>query len=412
MADAELTAPARTRTAAAPRPPAVIAGAIGSTVSIAHSLGRAGIPVRVLNAGLPTLASASRYCQEVIDVGPGPGVAERWLEWLERDAPRGAVVLPSGDEGVELISRHRDRLQDLGFRLPETAGDVSLAMLDKERTYELARRFEIPCPKTWRVTDAADLSVVASEVVFPCALKPLHSHLFAKHFSTKVLLATNGAELQHALEQTSRLGLAMLVTEIIPGPEPLTWTYSTHLDGDGVPLYELTRQKLRSLPVHFGTNCYVVTRRNDAVAALGRHFLEAVGMRGMAHVEFKWDFHANQYKLIECNHRFVAVTELLRRAGLDVALFAYCRAAGLSPPLMDHWREDTRLWFPGRDVQAARDYREAGELSWRRWLRTLAHRRIYTPYFAWDDPGPSVAHGTRRLRRVVVRANSSARRTS
>lgn len=391
------------------RPPAVIAGAIGSTVSLARSLGRAGVPVYVLSPGLPTLARASRYCKEVFDVGSAPGVIDRWLEWLEHHGPEGAVILPSGDEGLELIVRHRDRLLARGFRLPETAGDVSLAMLDKARSYELGRAAGIPCPRTRTVATLADLEGIADELDFPCALKPLHSHLFAKYFPTKVLIAADEAALTSALEQTTALGLEMLVTEIIPGSDALTWSYTTHLDDHGTPLYELTRNKLRSHPIHFGTNSYVVTRRNPEVAALGLRFLRSVGLRGMAHVEFKWDARDGQLKLIECNHRFVAVTELFHRAGLDVALFAYCRAVGITPPAMDTWREGTRLWFPYRDARAAQEYRQAGELTYRQWVRSLAHRRIYTPVFAWDDLGPSLLHLSLKVRRGVARSLRAAR---
>ncbi len=382
------------------RPPAVIAGAIGPTVSLTQSLGRAGVPVIVLSPGLPTLARASRYCRRVVDVGSSPGVIERWLEWLERDGPDGAVILPSGDEGLELIVRHRDRLLSRGFRLPETAGEVSLAMLDKARSYELGRAGGVPCPRTRTVSTLADLQGVSDELDFPCALKPLHSHLFAKHFpGVKLLIVADEGELVAALEQTTAFGLEMLVTEIIPGTDSCTWSYTTHIDEHGEPLYALTRNKLRSHPIHFGTNSYVVTRRNPEVAAMGLKFLRSVGLRGMAHVEFKWDVRDGQLKLIECNHRFVAVTELFRRAGLDVALFTYCRALGIAPPPMDNWREGTRLWFPDRDTRAAQEYRAAGELTYRQWIRSLAHGRLYTPFFAWDDPGPSVAHWWPKVRR-------------
>ena len=390
----------------AERPPAIIAGGIGSTSALVRSLGRAAVPVTVLSTGVPTLASASKYCGEVVDVGAGPGIVDRWLAWLEESAPPGAVVLPSGDEGVELIVRHRQRLEAAGFRLPETSGDVSLAMLDKSRTYELSRAGGIPCPQTWTVNGSGDLGPILESVMFPCALKPVHSHLFAKHFSTKVLLAADAAGLEAAVGQTSLLGLEMLVTEIIPGPDTNTWAYSTHLDAGGRPLYELTRNKLRSLPIHFGTNCYIVTRRNDAVVEAGRRFLAAVGLRGMAHVEFKWDPRDERFKLIECNHRFVAVTELLRRAGLDVALFAYLHAIGEPTPPMDRWREGTRLWFPERDFLAACDYRASGELTWPGWVGSLARPRVYTPHFSWDDPGPSIAHWkpkAARLGRRVLR---------
>jgi D-aspartate ligase len=386
-----------------PLPPVVIAGAIGSTLSITRSLGRAGAPVHVLSPGLRSLAAASRFCREVVDVGAAPGVVGRWLAWLEAEGPAGAVILPSGDEGLELIVRHRGRLEAAGFRMPETAGEASLAMLDKARTYTLAREAGIPCPTTWTVTDRASVDAVRGELRYPCALKPLHSHLFAKHFAEKILLADDEAQLVAALDRTSEHGLQMLVTEIIPGPDRCTWAYSTHLDSDGRPLFGLTRTKLRAHPIHFGTNCYAEARRNAEVAELARRFLSAVGLRGMAHVEFKWDARDGRYKLIECNHRFVAVTELLRRSGLDVARFAYLRALGRPTPPMDAWREGTRLWFPERDVQAARHYRAAGELTWRQWIRTLCHARVYTPYLVWDDPRPSLRHWTPKLRSALAR---------
>lgn len=373
--------------------PAVIAGGIGSTISVVRSLGRAGIPVTVLSAGERSLASASRYCGALVTVGTEPGVVDRWLAWLERDGPRGAVILPSGDEGVELVVRHRERLLALGYRVSESAGDASLAMLDKTRTYQLARQIGVPCPRTWTIDDDASLIAARRELTYPCALKPVHSHLFAKHFPTvKVLRAQNREELDAALAKTRPLGLQMLVTEIIPGPDHATWTLSTYLDEESRPLFALTRNKLRSQPIGFGTNCYLVSRQHPAVAELGLRFLQGVGLRGMAHVEFKWDPRDRQYKLIECNHRFVAVQELLRRAGLDVALLAYQRALGERPAFSGQWREGVRLWFPRRDVQAAVDYRCAGDLTWPAWLRSLAYPgRVYTPVLALDDPMPSVA---------------------
>lgn len=388
--------------------PAVIVGGIGSTVSLVRSLGRAGVPVQVLGGGRETLAGASHFCRSVTHLGPGPGMVDRWLLWLENEGPRGAVLLPSGDEGVELIAGHRDRLERAGFRLPPTAGETSLAMLDKARTYELARDVGIPCPQTWTVAGEGDLDSIRDQLTYPCALKPLHSHLFSKHFpQAKVLVAHDEAELAEFIRETGRLSLEMLVTEIVAGPERFTWTFSTYLDEDGRPLFGMTRNKLRSEPIHFGTNCYVVTRRNPEVARLGLEFLQRIGLRGIAHVEFKWDAGDRTYKLMECNHRFVNPQEVIRRAGVDVALLAYQRALGIDSGPMPQWREGVRLWWPERDFRAAVAYRREGETSWRKWVRSLLHRPIYTPRLALDDPGPTVLMGARRLKRGIERLRTA-----
>ena len=54
----------------------------------------------------------------------------------------------------------------------------------------------------------------------PVALKPRHSHLFARHFGvgTKVFVAHDVGELEAHPGARGRLGIEMLVTEIDPGP--------------------------------------------------------------------------------------------------------------------------------------------------------------------------------------------------
>lgn len=385
-------------------PPAVILGGIGSTVTLVRSLGRHGVPVHVLGAGAQTLATASRFCHASFDVGGGPGLHERWWRWLEEEGPAGAVLLPSGDDGVEFLVAYRDRLEEAGFHLPPTAGDVSLAMLDKARTYALAREVGVPCPRTWTVSTEADVAAIAGELPYPCALKPLNSHLFAAHFpGIKLFTADDESQLLDSLRLTAEAGVEMLVTEIVKGPEHFTWTYSAFLDDDGRPLFGLTRNKLRSEPVHFGTNCFVVTRRNAAVEELGLAFLQGVGMRGLAHVEFKWDATDGTYKLIECNHRFVNAQEVIRRAGLDFAVLVYRRALGEDIGAPPPWREGVRLWWPERDLKAALAYRREGSLTLRQWVRSLMHAPIYSPRFAVDDPGPTALMGARRLQRLLQR---------
>ena len=52
----------------------------------------------------------------------------------------------------------------------------------------------------------------------------------------------------------------------------------------------------------------------------------------MGNVEFKRDTRDGRLKLIECNHRFTAANELVRRAGIDLARIAYDRACGDDVP--------------------------------------------------------------------------------
>lgn len=391
--------------------PAVVLGGTGAALSITRSLGRAGIPVHVLATESLSVARASRYCASFVTVGSGDGIQSRWLSWLESEAPPGAVVLPTSDEGVELVVRHAERLRALGFRLLDYAGETSLAMLDKERTYALAREVDVGCPRTWVVRDEDDLRRASDEFPYPCALKPIESHKFAKHFSKKVFFADDYAQLSAALEQTLALGVEMLVTEIIPGPDDSNWAYRTYIDNAGEPLFQITTQRLRSRPIHFGTNCYLVTRWDQEVADAGLRFLQGIGLRGLAYVEFKRDSRDGSLKLIECNHRFGAAQEVVRRAGIDVSLLAYRRALDEPTPPVSSWREGVRLWFPLRDFKAAREYRRHGELTWPRWLASLLRPPVYLPVFAFDDVRPTAHHLHKRLSRVLRKQLLSRRST-
>ncbi len=377
--------------------PAVVLGGAGAALSITRSLGREGIPVYVLGHAGRSLAGASRYCTEFIDFGERDGQIEVWMEWLRTAAPAGAAILPCGDAGIELVASHNEELRALGLYPLQNAGDASLAMLDKEASYEIARAHDVPAPRTWPVRTAAELEAVADELVYPCALKPLHSHRFAEHFSVKLFVAADLGDLREALERTQAHDLQMTITEIIPGPDDQVWGFSTFIDDEGELLFELTKRKLRSYPVHFGVGSYHLISWDPDVAEVGARFLRGAGLRGMANVEFKRDARDGSLKLIECNHRFMASNETLRRAGVNVPLIAYRKALG-QPVTVGPWRSGVRLWMPSLDIRSASEMRAEGDLTWPRWVASLVRWPLYMHVFSFGDLRPSVVNMARRAR--------------
>ena len=179
-------------------------------LQVQRRLARAG--VSVWGVGGPNgLLRYSRHTRGYASLGSKfleDNVYERWLEWLEDGAPRGAVLLPCTDEGLELVVRHRTTLEDLGYVPIEANDDVLAAMLDKERTYELARRVGIQTPATVTLRTGDDLAAVADQLEYPCAIKPLHSNLFARHFGdrNKLLVARDPGELRTGLGSHERAG--------------------------------------------------------------------------------------------------------------------------------------------------------------------------------------------------------------
>lgn len=380
------------------RLPAIVIGGEMIGLSVARSLSAAGVPVDGIGHRDDPLRF-SRHRRSFTAVAGGAKGQEDVIEWLRR-GPREGVILPCSDEALELVARNRSLLTGLGYTPIEADDEALAAMLDKTRTAALARRLEIDSPRVASAGSLQEARDAADEIGYPCALKPIHSHRFARHFGLdqKVFVAKDSDQLEAAFDRTENLPIELMVTEIIPGPDDAFASYYSYLDEQGTPLFHITKRKLRQFPPRFGLGCFHVTDWNPEVAELGLRFLQGAGVRGLACVEFKRDVRDGRLKLIECNHRFTAATEQLRVAGADVALLTYNRLVGIEGPTIDGYRTGVGYWFPLRDARAFLEYRSQGELTFGQWARSLIRRQCF-PVASLDDPLPSIAQSARRLGR-------------
>jgi predicted ATP-grasp superfamily ATP-dependent carboligase len=383
-------------------PPCVLLGGEAIAVSAARSLAATGARVYALGDENDPVR-ASRHCHQFVALGSKEGVIERYLEWLEHDGPRGAAILPCDDYGVEMIGRHRARLESWGYRPVEGRDDVMLAMLDKERTYEMSRAAGVPTPRTATV-HSADEAVVASagDFEFPVGLKATQSHVWAKFSPAKLLTAADPAELRDVAEWAFGAGVPMLMTELIPGGEHLMCTYFSYIDEHGEPLFHYTKSKIRQWPKGSGLTCYQVSDWRPDVVEEGLRFFRAVGLRGIGSVEFKRDPRDGRNKIIECNHRFTGSSDLTRYCGIDIPLLAYNRLVGRPDPPLDRYATGVTQWNPIEDFRSMVEYRRDGEITVRGWLRSVA-RRQHFPMMRLDDPMPTVASLSHKASRLTAK---------
>jgi D-aspartate ligase len=400
-------------------PPAVLVGASSANaVSVARSLGRHDIVVYLL-CGLKAESRYSRYARH-LDVGPHAGDWARFLLGVESDWLRGAVLLACSDDAIQMTLEHREALTEK-YVLDIAEPSAQWCFLNKLCTYEAAREAGVSTPLFWRVDSLDDIHAHREEFVYPSLVKPLFSHRFKKVFSGKYIQVHDFEQLVAAFEKVHAGGVEVLVLEEIPGDDDRLCSCYTYIDEQGVPLFEFTKRILRRHPERQGFGCYHITDWSPDVLETGLRLVQHVGHRGIANVEFKRDDRDGRLKVIECNIRFTAANEILVASGYDLPLFVYSRLTGRSfTPLREtRYKLGVRLWFPLADFLQFIELRRQGRLTTVAWLRSVLHPQAL-PYFAWDDPMPSLAITARIVRRLsrvgarraVVRARAEVERRS
>jgi predicted ATP-grasp superfamily ATP-dependent carboligase len=382
-------------------PPVILLGGACNALSVARSLGRAGVKVLALNSP-GAYVRHSRYCTLLRPPGWEAGIGA-WADYLlgpDSEPLRGAVLLACSDTELEFLAHNREPLASK-YRLDLSNPQAQLCMLNKLSTYQMARAAGIPLPRFWTPQTREQVESLRPELPFPLLVKPLYSHVYRRRFTNKLVVAQNFEEVVKGYGAARAAGVDVMLVEMIPGPDDRLCSYYTYLDENGEPLFHFTKRIIRRFPPIQGGACYHVTDWIPEVKDVSLRLFQAVGLRGLANAEFKRDQRDGRLKLIECNARFTEGNRLVAASGYDLGLFVYNRIVGRPQPPLGAFQLGKRLWYPVEDYRAFRQLRREGELTWLRWLASLAHRKVL-PYFRWDDPLPTLVHELGRLKNAVL----------
>jgi predicted ATP-grasp superfamily ATP-dependent carboligase len=380
--------------------PAILLGGDANALSVARDLGRMNVPVHVINES-DAVVRHSRYTNW-IDV-PRTGTLEQsWAAWLLSPAAEhlhGSVLLACSDAGLQVLIKNRPALQSR-YLLDDAHVPAQTAMLDKLTTYEHAQSAGVITPRFWKTSTREQILALRDDLVFPLMVKPRLSHLFEAVFDRKHVIVDSFDQLLATFDTAAGAGMDTLLMEHIPGGDDRLCSYFTYLDENSDPLFHFTKRIIRRHPAGMGAACYHITDRIPEIQGIANRLFKHVGLRGLANVEFKQDPRDAKYKLIECNARFVASNCLVSAAGISLAKFVYCRLAGLPLPPMESYKSGLRLWDPFRDLKSLRELRALNQITFAKWLTSIAHRQTFQ-YFSWPDPMPALARALKPLRRVL-----------
>ena len=364
-------------------------------LAVARSLGRAGVPVVGLDDERGGLGQSSRHLAG-LGLVPGPTVDDgrALADHLVALGPSFAerpVLVPTNDDWVLALARHRERLEQ-HYRSSSSAFDVVQRALSKTSLYRACESLGVAVPRTWYL-DEQSPEQVAADVPYPCVLKPDDSRGFWTAFGAKVFVVQDAQAFVQRCAEAAAVGLTLVAQEWVETRPGGFWSVASYLSPDGTARGVFTGRKLEQWPPDFGTSCLADARWDPSIAEAGVRVLRELGYSGISEIEFVEDAASGRRLLLDVNTRAWKWIGLPVAAGVDLPLLAYRDAVG--EPVDSGPQRDGVRWAFLRDyvqlVQARAATVPEEQVSKAEWTALLAGRpsdlvdAVHDP----DDPEPA-----------------------
>jgi len=221
----------------------------GSThaLGVVRSLGRRGVPVMVISYDRRDVATTSRYVRDVIPA-PHPDKDEaQFVKVLLEVADRcpGSLLVPGSDSALGTIARHKTTLEDAGLVVASDDQEVTETLLNKAKTFALARSAGVPSPATFAPSDEEDVRRFCASAEFPLVVKPELSHLYRELVGAKWTRVDGVEQAVRAYSVARSHSLEVVLQELVSGDELCGVVYNSYF-WNGEPLVEFTSRKIRN----------------------------------------------------------------------------------------------------------------------------------------------------------------------
>jgi predicted ATP-grasp superfamily ATP-dependent carboligase len=293
-------------------------------LAVIRSLGRKG--VRVLAAGVHP-RSIGFYSRYVSGTWVYPSHFEDKAAFVQSikeaiNRYRVKLIFPASESTLVVLDEFRRDIEKF-TRLAAPSSDAIELTIDKMRTYKLARKIGIPTPKTLRVGSVSEALKGAMDIGYPLILKKRGISLYKKletNLDLKVAYIPSEEVLREMLERYSTERDFPIIQEYCGG---IGICVSAVMD-DGVPLCLFQYRRTRESPLTGGVSAFRESMPLDPkLRDYTVELLRAMGYKGVAMVEFKYDPAQGTFTLMEVNPRVQTSTALALHAGADIPYIVY-----------------------------------------------------------------------------------------
>ena len=385
------------------RPPVLLLGSL----TLLRPLGEAGIPAIVGSPYRDEPAFVSRYCAGRFLHPPHAvpeAVAEALLAAGDRLLDHFGRRVPlyyGNDDYLNVIYAHREEFARR-FLLLLNDPETGAALIDKDRFEALARARDLPVPRTlaWDGDGRDALERAEGPVLVKPKVKlgweesPVYLRLIGSQGKARVF--ENGrAVMEHPLAR--QLKDLLTFQEYVPGGDRQLWSFHGFADENAQLLAWFVGRKLRTFPALTGMSTYLELAHDDELAALGRHIVSQVPLKGVFKIDFKRDPASGRFRMLEVNARFNLWHYPAARNGVNLPRVAYDYLVHGTRPAPQRHGTAVRWTCFRLDYRAYRELAASGELSLAGWLASLVFARKVYDLFSWTDPVPALRRGCERL---------------
>jgi len=352
-------------------------------LSIIRCLGKKGLDIICMDYSDKTsYGASSKYLKKQIIV-PHYTNEDALLNTLiehSKGQVEKPVLIPSADPYVAFMAHHLEILKEY-YLIPMTDARLWLDLMDKDKLRDLCHKHGVLIPISFGA-DEISIEDIKHKVGYPCLLKPADSPAFVRHFRKKMFVCNNESELEMSLDLAKESGFTMIIQQMILGPDLNVTTYDAYLNQSSKVTHSMTCQKIRQFPINFGASAYTVQKYIPEIELIGQAFLEDVGFKGFAEIEFKKDDRDGLYYLIEVNVRTTTLNVLLDRVGIN---FPYIMYKDLNHMEVGQYKHNDNSLLAFRyhleDLLAARAYIKTKQLSISDYFASLKLKKVYA---VWD----------------------------
>lgn len=221
------------------------------------------------------------------------------LEILGKCFSQRPVLFMTEEKTVELVSLHRERIQDY-YKFELSDHSKILELQSKKGFQRLAEELCAPIPKAQVIEKNDDFEQV-QQLTFPCVFKPLYQDVrYSKQFK-KAYKVESLAEVKSLYEDIKSTMAGMMLQEWIHGADHDIYFCLAYFDNKSQLVSDFTGRKLRSWPLNVGgtASCTNAPEKHAQLSKITADFAKAIHYSGLIGMEYKFDSKRQAFYMIE-----------------------------------------------------------------------------------------------------------------